>query len=391
LYEADPKDPGVPTRLFSRAGYATTRVLGGGLVQPRALKFAEAHHQVFSITGTGHDSGTLVGNFDDELSDLPGSVGRLQVALLGCGTVGAGVYERLTALPNLFEVVGVVNLDPKKALASGVDGRHLVQDAKHLIEKDCDVVIELIGGTEPARTFVEHALRLKRHVVTANKALMAATGIQLQELASDNGVTLRYSAAVGGALPALEAVALAQESDKTASIKGIINGTCNFICDQLESGVDFDDAVAKAQAAGFAEADPTLDLDGTDAAQKLVLLVRKAFGIDLPFSEIDRVGIDALSPAILRQANAAERTVRLIAECRRSGDSIRATVRPIELPVSHPFVQIRGAENCLLIETVSGRRTLLTGRGAGRYPTSESVLADLFDIRQEVRAEGVSR
>jgi homoserine dehydrogenase len=195
-------------------------------------------------------------------------------------------------------------------------------------------------------------------------------------------VTIRYSAAVGGAIPALEAVT--PNGTRPRSFKGIINGTCNFVIEQLEYGSDFNAAVSLAQKEGFAEADPTLDLDGTDAAQKLSLLTRQSFGIDLPTSLIERKGIDELSPDDVR--NAAERgsVFRLVAECCRTASGIRASVKPVELPGSHPFAQIKGAENCLQIETENGNRKFIRGRGAGRYATTESVMADLFDLRSEL-------
>ncbi len=388
LYESDPAKKNRPRR-FAQASYATTQRCGAVLVQEKALRFAEKHDLHFEIAAFGCDSGTKIGNFSDNFASDARKRNPIRVALLGCGTVGGGVYQRLSELPELFEITGVVNLDPKKALAGGIDKRHIAQSATELIETYCDIVIELIGGIEPARTHIEHALKLKRHVITANKALLATAGENLRRLAEEHGVTLRYSASVGGALPALEAVAQAAVS-KTESIVGIINGTCNFICDQLASGVDFDAAVRLAQTEGFAEADPTLDLNGTDAAQKIILLARETFGVNLPLSSVDREGIDSLNPADVRTALKNGQAYRLIAECRRTVKGVTASVKPVAFPVSHPFAQTRGAENCLVIKSEDGKRRLLRGRGAGRYATTEAVIADLLDFRNTADAQNLN-
>lgn len=384
LYESDPANSKRPRR-FAQAGYATTLQCGAVLVQEKALRFAEKHDLHFEIAAFGSESGTTIGNFADafahELKRKP-----IRVALLGCGTVGGGVYQRLTELPELFEITGVVNLDPQKAVAGGINEQHIARDAKALIETGCDIVVELIGGIEPAKTYIEHALRLKRHVITANKALLATAGEDLRRLAESSGVTLRYSASVGGALPALEAVAQ-NAAGKTESVAGIINGTCNFICDQLASGVDFNAAVNLAQTEGFAEADPTLDLNGTDAAQKIILLARETFGVNLPLSSVHRTGIDSLNPADVSAAVRNGYAYRLIAECRRTTNGVSASVRPVAFPISHPFAQTRGAENCLVIKSEDGRSRLLRGRGAGRYATTEAVIADLFDLRRSTKTQ----
>ena len=379
LYESNPSNNGINPQRFASASYETALRLGGELVQPKAVLFARANRKDFEIASIGASSGTVIGDLEDKFARVASRAHRpLRVALLGCGTVGGGVYQRLAALPEFFEIVGVVNLDPHKAVASGVHEQHIRSDARSLIERDCDVVIELIGGIAPAREFIEHALKLGRHVVTANKALLADAGDDLRRLANECGVTIRYSASVGGALPALEAVA--GNGSKPRIVKGIINGTCNFICDQLASGSDFDSAVRLAQEEGFAEADPTLDLDGTDAAQKLVLLVRESFGISLPLTSIERKGIEGLVAKDVWKAALRGSAYRLIAEYRQTASGVHASVKPAEFPSSHVFAKTKGAENCLVIEDDGGKSKVLTGRGAGRYATTEAVIADLFDV-----------
>ena len=385
LYEADPADDGSWARRFRQASYETAISLGGELIQPKAVKFARTRCRSFEIAACGKNDTTLIGDVTDEFAEEQISTrSKLRVALLGCGTVGLGVYERLTALPDLFEIVGVANLHRERAIQRGIREDLIHDNAHALIEKDCDVVIELIGGTEAARQLIQHALRLGRHVITANKALLATDEAELNALAFASGVTLSYSASVGGALPALE-TARQLSRQRPIAIKGIINGTCNFICGQLEAGLDMSSAIERAQVEGFAEADPTLDVDGTDAAQKLILLARAAFGAELSLSDIDRQGVTCLTPELASEARNNGLAYRLVAECRDSDGRLMASVRPVQLLIKDPLASVRGAQNCLLIETERGHSRVVRGRGAGRYATTESVMADLFDIHRSFR------
>src|SRR5207248_2324461 len=229
------------------------------------------------------------------------------------------------------------------------------------------------GGTHPASEIIEESLRAGRHVVTANKAVIAARGPWLETLAHSSGVELLYSASVGGAMPALETVR--RHAGQILSFSGVLNATCNFILDQ--KGVPLDEAVALAQKAGYAEADPRLDLDGTDAMQKLIILSRAAFG-HAP-QHLFQSGLEKLAGG------------RLVAWC----DGQRGEVRTVELPGDHPLASCAGAENRLLVELRSAERILLSATGAGRWPTAEAVLADLDDLvsvkqRPNARARDVA-
>jgi homoserine dehydrogenase len=206
----------------------------------------------------------------------------------------------------------------------------------------------------------------------------------LENLAADTGVTLRYNAAVGGVLPALETISRARNLAPLHSISGVLNGTTNFILDQLASGVDFNDAILAAQQNGYAERDPQLDLAGTDVAQKLILLARAAFDVDLPLNSIQKQGIQNLKPHQIRDARNQGRITRLVTECRRELHGFAATVSPVELPFDHPFAQVNGVENRLIIQFQTGRTCDVSGRGAGRWPTTEAVMGDLFHLRREI-------
>ncbi|HEX2271301.1 MAG TPA: homoserine dehydrogenase, partial [Pyrinomonadaceae bacterium] len=233
----------------------------------------------------------------------------------------------------------------------------------------------------PAHGLISRALRIGRHVVTANKSLLAKNVASLERLASSSGVTLKYNAAVGGVLPALETVSRARRFGPLHSITGVLNGTTNYILDQLANGSDLASAISAAQENGFAERDPQLDLDGTDAAQKLILLARAAFDVDLPLNSIRKQGIQNLN-SVKNNGH----VTRLVAECRRESNGFAATVSPVELPFDHPLAGVRGVENRLLIQSQTGRFWEVSGSGAGRWPTTEAVLADLFEVWRETNA-----
>jgi homoserine dehydrogenase len=384
LYTSDPNSlSGPPAARFSRVSYATAARIGGAVVQGKAIEFAERLRLRFSVSSIGSCRATEVGPHADSvaLSEVPKR--PLRVSLLGCGTVGGGVYQRLAALPELFSVVAVGTRNFEHAVDGGVPVKVLTQHLDALIDEPVDVVIELLGGIEPARTLISEALRRGRSVVTANKALLAYDVSKLQRLASKNA-TLRYSAAVGGVVPALETISRARRHSSLHAISGVLNGTTNFILDELAKGSDLSEAVIAAQKKGYAERDPKLDLDGTDAAQKLVLLARAAFDVDLPFRSIEKQGIESLNPKKITEAKNNGRITRLVAECRRASGGFVASVSPIELPIDHPLACVNGVENRLLIQSQTGRLWQASGRGAGRWPTTEAVLADLFDLHRDL-------
>ena len=384
LFEFDPASGAGAPRRFESASYDTALRLGGELVQRKSIRFAAQHNLEIELSALGSSDSTKIENCSDRLAATEARSRCLRVALLGCGTVGGGVFSRLIDMPEHFAITGVANLDPSKAIKAGVPESLVSRDPVELIKRDCDVVVELIGGTGEAQTLIEHAIRRGRHVVSANKALLAEKENELRRAAWSNGVQLRFSAAVGGVIPALETAERLGRSESLRSISGILNGTCNFICDQLAAGIGFEAAVKMAQRAGFAEADPKLDLDGTDAAQKLNLLARSAFGVDLPLSAIDRKGIESLDAVRIEQAGREGKAIKLVADCRRTGAHFKASVRPREIPSSHPFAKTAGADNCIIFESQDGKTEILKGRGAGRFATTEAVIADLFDIRRSL-------
>ncbi len=381
LYTKDPNvQSGSSAARFVRVSYATAARVGGAVVQRKAIEFAERHRLKFAVSSIGSSRATEVGPHADAVALAETQVKPLRVALLGCGTIGGGVYQRLAALPNFFNVLAVGTRNVEQAVKSGVPVKAVTTHLEALITEPVDVVIELLGGTETARTLISEALSRGRHVVTANKALLAEDLTKLQRLATNNGVTLKYSAAVGGVVPALETIKRLRRHSPLQSISAVLNGTTNFILDRLENGVDLTEAVRAAQKKGYAERDPKLDLNGTDAAQKLILLARAAFDIDLQLKAIEIKGIEELNTV---RGNSG-RVTRLVAECRREPRGFSARVCPIELPLGHPLACAHGVENRLLIESQTGKCWEVGGHGAGRWPTTEAVLADLFELHRNL-------
>jgi homoserine dehydrogenase len=358
-------EAGVPSALLgpsSRAAAADNPLLNA---RP-GLSQADSFRRVFETTPVA----VLA-----EASQSP----PFRVALLGLGTVGIGVYDRLAAMPDRFEIAAIAVHDQHRERPGRVPQSLLVQDPWQALDLSLDVVVELIGGMEPAASLILAALKQGCHVVTANKEVLASKAVLLHQTARARRVELKYSASVGGAVPILERLrALAPGSVR--HIEGIVNGTCNFILDSLAEGLGFDEALRQARAEGFAEADPTKDLSGADSAHKLAIIARCAFGADLGADQIRVTGIDHLDPAWVRGCSERGRTVRLVARCGRDGGPLRASVSPTELPESDFLAGTRGAENRVVIHLRDGQPIRLSGKGAGRVPTSLAVMADLLEL-----------
>ena len=379
LAERDPALPGEAPRFFRSVSYVDALRLGGDLIQDKALHFARSRDLQFEIGALGRDDATLVGVSSSELSAAT-PVRPLRVILLGLGTVGRGVYDRLTELPERFEVVGALVRDRSRHLEAGFPGHLLHDDADLIFETPADVVVELVGGVVEAETLVRRALEAGCDVVSANKALLATQGEELESLAAARGSRLLYSASVAGALPALELLRDPDHRLGLVEVEGVLNGTTNFVLDRVRRGEDFDRAVDEAVARGFAESDPSLDLDGRDPTQKLALLSRAAFGRapspdrtrtrGLHRDEVEELDRDLPSGGRLRHL--ARLTVDV--------NGPRATIAPIAVTADHPAAGIRDEENLLILRYRDGRTLQLAGKGAGRWPTTESVLGDLLEI-----------
>lgn len=307
----------------------------------------------------------------------------LRIVLLGLGTVGFGVFRHLSARPDLFDVRQVVVRDVARHRDQGVPPERLSINLWKAINEPADLVIELIGGVDPAADVVLASLLRGRTVITANKALVAAHWETLEPYARELQPRLRFSAAVGGVVPVLETLSHLSRDNTLTRVRAVINGTCNFVLDELASGRTLAEAVILAQQLGFAEADPRTDLDGSDAAQKLCLMARAAFSATLSLDAIDRAGVEQLTPDEVVRAGADGSRLRLVATCERERDAIRASVRPERLAVDDYLAGARREDNRVEINTASGATVRLAGKGAGRWPTALAVMGDVFDLLED--------
>jgi homoserine dehydrogenase len=331
-------------------------------------------------------------------SDIRGADDRapLKVALLGCGSVGSQVYRLLTeqsadlkaraGAP--LEIVGVAVREPGRPRDVAVNPDLLTTDGLGLVTRpDVDIVIELIGGIEPARTLLMAALTAGKSVVTANKALVAGDRAMLHKTASQAGVDLYYEAAVAGAIPLLRALRESLAGDEVQRVLGIVNGTTNFILDRMDtSGADFSAALAEAQALGYAEADPTADVAGFDAASKAAILASIAFHTEVTADDVYREGILSVTAADIASAKAMGCVVKLLAICERSNGGISARVHPAMIPRTHPLAAVREAYNAVFVEAESAGRLMFYGAGAGGEPTASAVLGDTVAIARNMLA-----
>lgn len=309
------------------------------------------------------------------------------IGLLGCGTVGARVADRLvreadtieTRTGTRCELHAIAIRDLRKRRPSSLHRRLFTTDAWSVVHHPrVDIVIELIGGVRDAAALVKQALQLGRHVVTANKALLGSASGRLHSIAASAGASLRFDAAVGGAVPILRTIDDALAGDDITSVAGIVNGTCTAILSQLERGIEFEEALARAQRLGYAESDPSSDIDGSDCAHKLALMVQRAFGVDVESASIRANGIVGVTLDDVKRAGRLDLRFRLVAAALRTRHGIFAEVAPLLVSQNHEFARTSGAENVVAIEGRATGRLLLRGQGAGGDPTASSVLGDLI-------------
>lgn len=307
------------------------------------------------------------------------------VGLLGCGVVGGGVADRLLsgffADKTRVRLGGVLVRDLAKPRHPASVYPHLTNQSERVLgDPRHDVIVECLGGVEPAAQYVEAALRRNVPVVTANKALIATHGSHLTEIARAQQTALTYEAAVGGATPVLRTLRHYAATDEILEVGGIVNGTTNFVLSAMEEGLSMDDAVLAAQRAGFAEADPSTDIDGIDAAHKLAILIATAFGEWPRWESIPRRGIRDVSPGDIAQARRRGCRIKLKAWARREGAEIVAAIAPTEMPFDDHFARTQGAENVFLIVTRHAGPILVGGLGAGRAATASAIVGDLRDV-----------
>jgi homoserine dehydrogenase len=326
----------------------------------------------------------------------------IRIALLGAGSVGSQVARLLIENRDELaqrvgadlELVGIAVRNLDSARNGNLPKELLTLDAEALI-KAADIVIELIGGIEPAKSYITLALNSGADVITANKALIAAHGTELFDLAEQLGAQLYFEAAVGGAIPIIRPLRESLAGDKVNKVMGIVNGTTNFILDRMAStGASFEDALAEAQQLGYAEADPTADVEGFDAASKAAILASLAFHTEMPVESVYREGISQVTALQIETAREAGYAVKLLAICERvpaadgQPEGIVARVHPTLIPDDHPLAAVRGAYNAVFIEAESAGRLMFYGAGAGGPETASAVLGDLVGAAKRHLAGG---
>ena len=316
----------------------------------------------------------------------------VKIALLGFGTVASGVPfllkengEKINqSAHSEIEVAKVLVKDEdekNRLLAAGNDFNFVTNVDDILSDQDITIVVELMGRIEPAKTFITRALKAGKHVVTANKDLLAVHGAELLEIAQANKVALYYEAAVAGGIPILRTLANSLASDKITRVLGVVNGTSNFMMTKMvEEGWSYDDALAEAQRLGFAESDPTNDVDGIDAAYKMVILSQFAFGMKVAFDDVAHKGIRNITPEDVAVAQELGYVVKLVGSIEETPSGIAAEVTPTFLPKAHPLASVNGVMNAVFVESIGIGESMYYGPGAGQKPTATSVVADIVRI-----------
>lgn len=315
---------------------------------------------------------------------------KLTLAVFGLGTVGTGLLKTYTLNASKIESQLGVALDFKYIVVKdltkdrSIDLRNkIVTNDFNLALKDTDVdiIIELMGGIEPATSLIKQALLHGKHVVTANKAVMSCHGSELSALAMEKGVILRYEASVGGGIPVINTLSEKLLSNQITDIVGILNGTTNYILSRMtEDGLDFENALTLAQNAGFAELDPSSDIEGTDSAYKLCILAHHCFGLKVHPSEIPTTGISSITKEDIEYATELGYRVKLLASAHQIGNDVMLRVNPTLIKLNHPLASVNAEHNALFIKGNAFGQMMFYGPGAGSMPTGSAVLGDIIDV-----------
>lgn len=389
IYVRDPALPGPRPPRYSIVSWDEALRVGGELVQRKAIRWAKAHGLGFTVAAVGSASGTRVVNGSSQIS-LNGSVYAfpghrnalpLRVSLLGLGTVGRGVYERLSVYPEHFIVTSILVRDAGKHVAQGIPVDLLIEKPSDALLADADLIVDALPASKLALSLTLAALDSRRSVVTANKGNVASHLRRFSAYAQRNRPQLRMSAAVGGSVPILETVESLKQTAGIVRVRGVMNGTCNFMLERMQGGCSYADALAEAQKSGFAEPDPRLDVSGQDAASKLLLISLKAFA-RVP-TAVECEGIDQLQNRSVSDACPPDGVLKLVGELDQRNALPQGRVALQVLPPDDFLAGARFEENRFEILLENGQTVQLRGRGAGRWPTATAVMGDIWSIARE--------
>lgn len=314
----------------------------------------------------------------------------IKIAVLGLGNVGRGVWEILHKHRDMIKEYIGIPIEIKKVLVRDVSKNRGINVPPHvlttniddvLLDEDIQIIVELIGGLHPAYEYIRKAIEMGKHVVTANKAVIASYGKELIQLANERKVLLRFEGSVGGGIPIIAALSKSLAANEIEAIVGIINGTTNYILTQMTRyGMDFKTALHLAQEKGYAEADPTSDIEGEDAAFKLSILAFIAFGVQVPPQDIPREGITRISEKEIQYAAQLGYTIKLLAVARKHEGKIDIHVHPALVPNTHPLAAVNDEFNALFIKGDAVGEIMMYGKGAGSLPTGSAVVSDIMDV-----------
>lgn len=325
---------------------------------------------------------------------------RIYVGLIGFGTVGTGVVKTLQQNQEVIRdrlgaelhLKRIADIDMERDREVTVDRSILTRDAGEVLgDPEISIIVELIGGDEPARSFILRAIESGKHVVTANKALLASRGNEIFAAAHEHGVDIAFEGSVCGGIPIIRALKEGLAANRIQEIQGILNGTSNFILTEMtEKGEEFQAVLARAQEIGYAEADPTLDVEGIDAAHKLSILTALAYGTRIRFEDIHVEGISHIEPLDIAFAGEFGYKIKLLALCKSDGQQLEARVHPTMVPLVSPMSTVDGVFNALQIEGDAVGPTFFYGMGAGMMPTASAVVGDLMELGRNV-LKGISQ
>ncbi|MGI6071063.1 MAG: homoserine dehydrogenase [Blautia sp.] len=320
----------------------------------------------------------------------------IYAALLGLGTVGTGVYKVLKGqeeemsrkIGSKVKIKKILVRNLEKAASKVEDPDMLTNDWKSIVEDPgIEIVMELMGGLEPAKTYILEALRAGKHVVTANKDLVAVSGKEILDTAQENGCDFLFEAAVAGGIPIISPLKQCLAGNHMTEVIGIVNGTTNFILTKMtQEGMEFEDALALATELGYAEADPTADIEGLDAGRKVAILASVAFNSRVTLSDVDIEGITKITATDIRYAKEMGCDIKLLGVARNTEEGIEAYVNPMLIPSQHPLASVNDSYNAVFVHGDAVEDAMFFGRGAGELPTASSVVGDVFDIARNIQA-----
>ncbi|HZG77983.1 MAG TPA: homoserine dehydrogenase [Paenibacillus sp.] len=329
----------------------------------------------------------------------------IRIGLMGLGTVGSGVVRILNdhqddlsrQTGSRIEIRKVLVQDMKKPRDIALPAELLTQDAEDIVASpDIDVVVEVMGGVVQTKGLLEKALRSGKHIVTANKDLMALHGAELLAIAQEHGCDIFYEASVAGGIPIIRALSESFSSDRITRMFGIVNGTTNFILTKMsQEGASYDDVLKEAQALGYAEADPTSDVEGLDAARKMAILATLGFRMNVALGDVSAKGISSVTKEDILYGKRLGYELKLLGVAERDGDSVSVSVQPAMVRTSHPLASVNGVYNAVYVYGEAVGETMFYGPGAGSMPTATSVVADLVavvkNMRLKVNGQGLSK